>query len=251
VVGSHVYSQQGRYSTTVMITDLVGGNSATATSLVHVARSGAPPTHLLDVATRLTHSQEYFTDIVTNAYLTYLGREPDSPGLGVAVASLSNGYITDEQLEANFIGSAEYIQNHGGAGAGWVRGMYHDLLGRVPRDDEVQAWVAYLNQGGSTVTVAYEFAASGEREAIRVRNDYRTYLGRTPRQDEVDGWVNAFENHQTINEDVIAGFVGSQEYFNDHYANAADWIFSAYHDILNRLPDTTGYNGWLAYLEGN
>jgi hypothetical protein len=62
-------------------------------------------------------------------------------------------------------------------------------------------------------------------------------------------WVNAFE-HGLRNEDVIAGFVGSLEYFQKHDDSSAEWLMSAYQDILGRPPDPTGFQGWLAVLAG-
>jgi hypothetical protein len=249
VTGSNTYQTEGRYTATVTI--MGNGVSVTTTTLIHVARTGAPPATLLQVAGALTHSAEYYTNFVTAAYSRYLGRSPDAAGLAGWVGAMQNGSVSDEQLEAQFIGSTEYIQNHGCLGAAWIRGMYQDLLGRQPSDPEVQAWVGFLSQGGSPITVAFDFAASPEREAIRIQNDYQTYLGRAASQAEVDVWVLAFNNHQATNEDVIAGFVGSPEYFAKHYANAADWIFSAFNDILGRNPDQATYAAWLSYLENS
>jgi hypothetical protein len=162
----------------------------------------------------LTHSAEYYQNIVTRAYQGYLGRTPDSAGLAAWVAALQGG-LKDEQLEAGFIGSAEYIADHGGSGAAWVDGMYHDLLGRTPAATEVSGWVRAMAQGLTPEQVAYGFAASAEREGQRVSADYVHYLGRQPSTDEVDAWVQVFL-HGASNEDVIAGFVGSPEYFQKH-----------------------------------
>jgi hypothetical protein len=249
VSGSNTFQQEGRYTATITI--LGDGTSVTTASLIHVARTGAPPATLLQVAGTLTHSAEYYTNFVTQAYARYLGRTPDAAGLSGWVGAMLAGSVSDEQLEAQFIGSPEYINDHGGRGAGWIRGMYQDLLGRQPSDAEVESWVAFLNQGGSTTTVAYEFAASPEREGIRVRADYQTYLGRGPSDAEVAAWVDAFANHQASNEDVVAGFVGSPEYFAKHYDNAADWIFSAFNDVLGRNADQATNAAWLNYLENS
>jgi hypothetical protein len=165
-------------------------------------------------ASSLTHSAEYYSNFITHAYQTYLGRLPDQAGLKTWVQAMQNG-LSDEHLEAGFIGSPEYIAKHGGAGAGWVTGMYQDLLGRTPSQDEVNEWVKALEQGVTTQQVAYGFAASAERETMRVQNDYQTYLGRSASPSEVKTWVNAFLQGVS-NEDVIAGFVGSDEYFGKH-----------------------------------
>src|SRR5581483_6995377 len=42
---------------------------------------------------------------------------------------MQNG-LTDQQLEAGFIGSAEYYTHSGGTNQLWIEAMYHDLLGR-------------------------------------------------------------------------------------------------------------------------
>jgi fibronectin type 3 domain-containing protein len=163
------------------------------------------------VSTALAHSAEYYTNFVTAAYGRYLNRAPDAAGLADWVRAMQHG-VSDEQVEAFFIGSPEYIADHGGAGAGWVSGMYQDLLGRTAGSDEVNAWVRNLQTGMSPQQVAYFFAASAERESQRVADDYQRFLGRLPTGSEIDGWVNGFL-HGLTNEDVIAGFVGSQEYY--------------------------------------
>jgi hypothetical protein len=159
----------------------------------------------------LTFSPEYYSGVVIGAYQRYLGRTPSDAEVAGWVTQMQNG-LTDEHLEAGFIGSPEYIANHGGQGAGWVTGMYHDLLGRTPSQAEVDGWVQALNNGEPPTQVAYGFAASPERERQHVTLDYQTFLGRNPTDAERDAWVNAFV-HGSTNEQVIAGFAGSLEYF--------------------------------------
>src|SRR5206468_5703643 len=136
----------------------------------------------------------------------------DDVGRNFWVGNMLAGVYSDEQVEAFFIGSQEYIANHGGTGAAWVTGMYQDLLGRSPSTAEVQGWVQALNGGTPSTAVALGFAASPEREAQRVRFNYQTYLGRAATQAEVDLWVNGFLGGLT-NEGMVAGFVGSPEYY--------------------------------------
>jgi hypothetical protein len=116
------------------------------------------------------------------------------------VGAIQNG-LSDEQREAGFIGSAEYTQKYGDIGAAWIQGMYQDLLGRTPAPSEVNLWLTALAEDVSPTTVAYEFAASP---------------GRPPAASEVQAGVMAFEDLGYSNEDVIAGFVGSDEYFAKH-----------------------------------
>ena len=191
----------------------------------------------------------HYAQFVSNAYQTYLGRAPDTAGLNGWVAAMQNG-LTDEQLEAKFLASAEYIVTHGGAGAGWVKGMYQALLNRTPSDAEVQSWVNALNQGLSPQTVAFGFAASRERETHRVEADYETFLGRTPSEAEVDSWVNSFANGLS-NEGLVAGFLGSSEYYNDPVKGKGDnldWVKAATRDELQRPATAAEINAALAAL---
>ncbi|HQU42287.1 MAG TPA: DUF4214 domain-containing protein, partial [Pirellulales bacterium] len=165
-------------------------------------------------AMTLTHSDEYYDDVISRAYQHFLGRSPDSSGLQYWDMQMRAG-LTDEQLEAQFIGSPEYYQHSGGTDKAWVDHMYFDLLGRSPDVQGETYWVAALAGGAARSSVALGFAASAEREGDQVKEDYEIFLGRLPTQSEIDGWVTAFEQGLT-NEDVIAGFIASDEYFADH-----------------------------------
>jgi hypothetical protein len=61
------------------------------------------------------------------------------------------------------------------------------------------------------------------RKGDVVMQDYETFLGRTHSAAEVTGWVNAFESSAATNEDVIAGFVGSGEFFKDIGSSPGNW----------------------------
>jgi hypothetical protein len=248
VSGGNTYAQEGSYPLSVAITP-TSAAPGTAPGRAHVARVGAPPGNLTVVANLLTHSFEYYARVVTAAYQNYLGRTPAPSEVAGWVGALQNA-LSDEQMEAVLIGSPEYIANHGGQGAGWVTGMYHDLLGRTPAPAEVTGWVNALNGGLAPAAVAYVFAAGPEREAERITADYQKYLDRLPEPGIVTAWVGAFESGYG-NESVIAGFVGSQEYFQKHYDNVTDWLFSAYDDAFGRDPDPAALQGWTQFLQNS
>ncbi len=92
-------------------------------------------------------------------------------------------------------------------------------------------------------------AGGFEREGLRVAADYERYLGRSAASFEVAIWVNQFESGALTNEQVVAGFVGSVEYFQNHFSNIPDWLVAAYQDLLGRAPDPAGYNAWLQVLQ--
>ncbi len=241
----------GVYRIKITATYLQTGQSASTIVTINVgptsADAGSGPAARLGVALGLTQSAEYYHNFVAQAYSTFLGRLPDATGLGYWVGLMQNG-LSDEHLEAGFLGSSEYISKHGGAGAGWVQGMYVNLLGRTPASSEVQYWLKQLGAGKSTSDVAYGFAASQERESQRVQADYLEYLGRSASASEVSSWVNVFLAGGS-NERVMSGFVSSQEYFQSHGGDIVDWLFAAYRASLQREPDAAGYQAWLSALE--
>jgi hypothetical protein len=248
VLGSHTYTDEGLYPVVVTISG-AGRAPAAPTAPAHVARVGPPPDCLGLVATAFTRSAEAYGNFVRSAYGSYLGRPNPAPAEVSAWVGLMQAGLTDERLEASFIGSPEYIDKHGGQGAGWVRGMYHDLLHRDASDAEVNAWVSLLNAGTKPFDIALGFAASAEREGIRVAKDSSDYLGRGASQAEIDAWVDLFVHHGAGNEDVVAGFVGSPEYFQSHYDNIADWLTEAYRAVLHRPPDPASYQAGIDFLK--
>src|SRR5262249_8338695 len=124
--------------------------------------------------------------------------------------------LTDEQLEAGFIGSPEYYQHAGGTDKLWVDAMYENLLGRDPDPSGEAFWIEQLGQGVNRALVAFGFAGSSEREGQHVMANYLKYLGRNAGPTEIAYWVGQFSNHGKTNEDVVTGFVGSEEYYNKH-----------------------------------
>jgi hypothetical protein len=222
----------------------IGG--LTGKGLVYIAKSSSPSAHLPTVAYELTHSYQYYYTFVAGAYHQYLGRVPSLSEANGWITDMQQG-LSDEWVEALFIGSTEYIADHGGAGAGWVTGMYENLLGRVPAQSEVNQWVADIHAGLSTTSVAYGFSASVERETDRVTADYTTYLNRVPGQSEVQGWVNDFEQGLS-NETVIAGFVGSLEFYGKNGGGPSAWLDAAYVGLFGVHADLVAFASWMPAL---
>lgn len=172
------------------------------------------------VAIALTHSDEYFATIIRPAYQKFLGRNSDPGGLTYWTARMHGG-LTDEQLEAGFIGAPEYYNHAGGTDKGWVDAMYQDLLGRGPDSGGEGYWINQLALGANRGVVAYGFAASLERELGHLSDDYQRFLGRFPGAGETNFWVIQFLQGVT-NEAIITGFIASDEYANAHGLVAVD-----------------------------
>lgn len=239
----------------VSLSEATGGATLEAPSTATLTINDAPPVepmpgNLGAIASLLTHSIEYYTWLVTGAYWLYLKRLPDAGGLAYWVDQLKYWHMSDEHLEANFLASREYIANHGGTGSVWVVGMYQDLLGRPPDADGLNYWLGRLAAGDAPYGIAYGFAASRERETMRVRGDYLTYLGREPDAGGLDYWVGQFLGG-AMNEDLVAGFVGSEEYYGNPYrgqANRRAWVRAAYHDVLQRNVTDSEQEYWLSQM---
>ena len=128
--------------------------------------------------------------------------------------------------------------------------MYHDLIGRTPDSGGLVYWVNNLNHGANPTNVAYGFAASAEREGMRVGGIYQTFLGRSASQAEIDYWVARFV-HGATSEDIEAGFAGSAEYYRSAAkgkGDNTDWITSAYLDVLHRAAMAGDISYWLGVL---
>ena len=208
------------------------------------------PTNIGAVAESLAHGVDYDTSFITTAYQAYLGRPVDVAGLNYWITQMQLG-TTDEQLEASLLASTEYVANHGGTNVSWVLGMYEDLLDRPADGPGLSYWLDQLQAGTNRYQIALEIASSAEREAIVVTNDYQTFLGRLASPAEIDYWVNAFE-HGAHNEDVIAGFIASPEYYNSPSKGQGDntvWLDSVYHDLYQSTPTSSDLAYWLGQLD--
>jgi uncharacterized protein YkwD len=242
-----VTASGGQLATPVTQVVTVGATNVRLNFTPQGGQVNSTPNNLLQVSDMFTHSSENFQHFVTNAYQTYLKRAPNSSEINFWVNAMTQG-LTDEQVEASFIGSYEYVASHGGGSAAWVSGMYQDLLGRTASQFEIDQWMQRISQGMSPSDVAYGFAASAEREAQRVNNTYLVVLGRKASASEIHYWVNRFEQGAT-NEDVAAGFLASQEFYNNvGRGNVVTWLQAVNQDVLHRTASSSELEYWEAQL---
>jgi hypothetical protein len=68
------------------------------------------------------------------------------------------------QAQAQFLGSEDYFQAHGGNPRDLVIALYVDVLGRPPTENEIQRWSSRLTDCGNGVILAREFLIFAQSE---------------------------------------------------------------------------------------
>ncbi len=94
--------------------------------------------------------------------------------------------------------------------------------------------------------MADAFTHSAEYLSNIVVNDYQQFLGRTPTTQEVSLWVNAME-HGVTDEQVLADFVGSPEFYQHAGGTNQTYVAALYQDLLGRSPDAAS-GSWVNAL---
>jgi hypothetical protein len=199
------------------------------------------------VADAFTGGAEYSLGVIERDYQMLLGRMPSTGETGGWLAAVQSG-MTDEQVLASFAGSSEYYQRAGGTDRLWIDALYHDLLGRTPSASEENGWLSVLAAGTSRGDIAYGFATSPEHEVQVVALDYQTYLGRSGLPAEVANWSAALEQGTLTNEQIIAVFVSSSEFYFGQGGTVESWITGLYRTVLGRAPDKGGFAAWDAFV---
>ena len=92
-----------------------------------------------------------------------------------------------------------------------IDALYHDLLGRAPEPAGRQYWLTHFDVG----TIASQFLFSVEGRQVLVESYYSSILGRTFDRAGLDYWTQQLLTGAS-DENIIADFLSSQEYFQAH-----------------------------------
>jgi hypothetical protein len=123
--------------------------------------------------------------------------------------------------------------------AGFVTGLYNNLLHRAPSPAEVNGWVTAMHFGASPEQIALTFTTGPERLSNVIRADYEIFLGRQPALAEVSAWLGQLQAGQSEKQ-VEAAILASDEFFARHGASTVPWLNGIYHDVLGRAADPAG-----------
>lgn len=100
----------------------------------------------------------------------------------------------------------------------FVQALYQDVLGRsgdFNNAADAAYWANVLTNGTqSRSQVATSIERSGEARARLVTGWYQTYLNRTPGASETQFWVNALQQPNKTDEQVLSQLLASDEFFN-------------------------------------
>ena len=172
---------------------------------------GAP---LQNVALGLSASREYYNDVVNSLYVTYLGRQSDTPGLNSWVDKVVAG-TGIESIRVDIVSSQEYYNDGGATPVGYIAQLYQAFLQRAPDAGGLANWQQTLAGPGGTAAVAGGFVYAAENYNDVIKGYYQTYLQRVADDGGVTIWVNSLESG-TAESQIIADFVSSAEYLVHH-----------------------------------
>jgi hypothetical protein len=132
------------------------------------------------------------------------------------------------------------------ANAKWIRNAYLDILNRPASAEEVKAVEKEFAAGVTRESKALAIVKSAEARRLRLAGYYQTFLRRTASPAELDYWIS-FRLNMTEQE-VIAFFVSSDEYYNKAGNTNALWVTRLYTELLGRNVDAAGLQQWTSLL---
>jgi hypothetical protein len=165
----------------------------------------------LQVVQGIWNSPEHRGLQVDQFYATYLHRAGDASGRAFWVSALLGG-VSEQQVAAGFLTSAEYQQAHASPTA-YLFGLYADVLGRAPDPDGLASWQAAAQGGLSREALADGFLRSPEKQLQLVHGYYTDFLGRAGEPAGVAAWMTALQGRQLSPDQVAQAFLASDEFY--------------------------------------
>ena len=168
------------------------------------------------IALSVLNSTAYRTRLITSFYQTYLLRAPDTAGLNYFLNLKAVG-ATDQQVQAIFLGSAEYYLNRAfSTDSGFIySALYPDVFGHGPSAGAAASALSFLSSNpGSNGRTALTgiLLSSSEYSTILVTDYYSRYLSRAP-DPAASALATAISGGSVTNEQVQAAILSSPEFF--------------------------------------
>ena len=213
----------------------------------------------------LLGSQEYYslhggtpTGFVTGLYEQLLNRDPAASEAAYWTGQLANG-ASLTQLATTLASSPEAISQQGtltqqfrSEVGTWVGHLYQDVLHRTGTTGETQYWASQVTSGHlSRDQVVNSLVNSDEALTYTIQGYYHQYLGanRTLDAGGLNYWLTTLHNGDRL-EDVLAGVLSSQEYYNNHGGTDKSFVDGLYQSMFSR-PADAGDLYWVGQLQGS
>jgi hypothetical protein len=133
----------------------------------------------------------------------------------------------------------------------FIRGIYRDVLLRVPDGLEVSNGLAFL---GSHTNEEYAstLLTGDEYRTLLIRDWYQKFLGRPASGGEIGTWLSSFHSGAK-DEEILAVIFGSNEYFVQSRVGGTNtgFVTAIYQDLLGRSPSISERNLWVNRLDGH
>lgn len=162
-------------------------------------------------------------------------------------------FYSDDQIRSIILSSDEYVLAHGGTSAGFITGLYHDVLGRAPEAEGLASWVGRLLGGMSRIEAAQTFLATPEAQRVKVARWFQNDLNRsTPlgvliNDPTVVQWAGLL-SLGARESDLRALVLGSDEYLVAHGGTTSGFLAGLYTDALGRGSDPGGLASWTSQV---
>ena len=234
-------------------TFIAGG---TGTYTITVSNSGEAPTNgLVMIIDMLPAGLTYAGPATVGGWTisgngqTITATRMDALASGASFPALTFTVNVASNAPATFLNTATVS---GGGEVNLSNGAASDLAGgqsRRRRGGDTTPAASPPSTSAVLDVVANAFTHSAEYFTNLVTQDYVQLLHRTPSAAEVSSWVSLLEGAGS-DEQVLAGFTSSAEYFQQAGGTNQTWLDALYHDALGRTPDAAGEAAWLQMLAG-
>ncbi|MEX0613689.1 MAG: DUF4214 domain-containing protein [Pirellulales bacterium] len=130
-----------------------------------------------------------------------------------------------------------------------VRKLYRQVLDREPEDRGLDYWTARLVAGEPMSVIAEGIFESDERLQPIISRYYQDYLFRPADPQGLTFWRDRVWKRDGGPENVLAGMIGSAEFFSSAGGTNSGWVTALYQRLLGRLPDQQGLGYWTGRLD--
>ena len=190
-------------------------------------------------------SMEHNAALINGYYQQFLGRNADASGLQGWLNFLALGGRAEDVL-TGILRSDEYFARNGSTNDGFVKALYHDLLGRTASAAEVAGWVHALGTL-SRAAVIGGFLNSDEYRSDLLGGWYQAYLDAGGQA----SWLAQMRAGMSW-EEVQANILTSAE-FQARVSNLASdanrsFIIGLYLHVLGRSASNAEVAGWVGVL---